>query len=150
MTFSIVKAEIQDVEKLAPLFEGYRHFYKQEHNLEGAQKFLRERLSQNESVIFIAKESDNNDFLGFVQLYPSFISVRMQRLWILNDLFVAEKSRKKGVASALMKAAENFAKEEGASRLVLQTTSDNRIAQRLYEAIGYQKDPNIRYVLNLS
>jgi len=150
MKFSISKAEIQDLEKLVPLFDGYRNFYKQEPNLDGAQKFLLERLNKTESVIFIAKKSGNNDFLGFVQLYPSFSSVRMQHIWILNDLFVVEKFRNKGVANALMKTAENFAKEDGANRLVLDTASDNHIAQRLYEAIGYKKDTFIHYVLNLS
>jgi len=150
MKLVITKAEIQDVAALAPLFDGYRAFYGQESNLEGARKFLLERLSKNESVIFVAKDPGKDSFLGFVQLYPSFSSVRMRRKWILNDLFVAQEFRRRGVGLALMRSAEGFAREDGAASLILDTASDNSIAQNLYEAIGYEKDTLIHYSLHLS
>lgn len=150
MEFVITRAGIQEVEELTPLFDGYRVFYKQESDLEGAKKFLLERLSRDESVIFIAKHSTKNSLLGFVQLYPTFSSVRMRRKWILNDLFVAEEFRRKGAGLALMKTAESFAREGGAVCLILDTARNNAIAQNLYESMGYKKDTFIHYVLDLS
>ena len=76
-------------------FDLYRLFYGQESNLEGAKEFLKERLVNEESVVFIA--FDENNPIGFVQLYPSFSSVSMERSWVLNDLYVKETARTKRV-----------------------------------------------------
>ena len=82
----IVQATIENVKDLAPLFDGYRVFYKQPSDLEKATEFLTQRFQKNDSVIFMAFEGASA--LGFTQLYPSFSSVSMQRTYILNDLFV--------------------------------------------------------------
>ncbi|MCA6518160.1 MAG: GNAT family N-acetyltransferase, partial [Pseudanabaena sp. M110S1SP2A07QC] len=44
---------------------------------------------------------------------------------ILNDLFVDAPYRKQGIAKLLMSAAEQFARETGAIRLVLSTQISN-------------------------
>ena len=44
------------------------------------------RMKNGESVIYLAMD-DNNEAMGFVQLYPSFTSVGMNKMWILNDLW---------------------------------------------------------------
>jgi GNAT superfamily N-acetyltransferase len=78
--------------------------------------------------------------VGFTQLYPSFSSVSMKRIWILNDLFVDAPYRKQGIAKLLMSAAEQFARETGAIRLVLSTQISNIATQSLYESLGYIKE----------
>jgi hypothetical protein len=47
-------------------------------------------MQKNDSTIFLAEERGYP--LGFTQLYPSFSSVSMKRVWILNDLFAEESS----------------------------------------------------------
>lgn len=133
---NITQATLADLDALAELFDGYRVFYEQISDIEGATAFLRERFDNNESVIFIAK-NENGEALGFTQLYPTFSSVSMTRRWILNDLFVAENARKMGVANALMQTAEDFAKASGAKGLSLSTAKDNYQAQALYEQRGW-------------
>ncbi len=134
----IIQATIDDLDVLAELFDGYRQFYQQCSDIEQAKAFLRERMENQESVIFIAK-NDKGEGLGFTQLYPTFSSVSMQKRWVLNDLFVAEKARKLGVASQLMRAAEGFAKASGAGGLSLSTAIDNSQARALYEKCGWHK-----------
>uniref|UniRef100_A0A832M2R0 GNAT family N-acetyltransferase n=1 Tax=Oscillatoriales cyanobacterium SpSt-402 TaxID=2282168 RepID=A0A832M2R0_9CYAN len=126
------------LEELAELFDQYRVFYGQSSDLGSAKHFLRQRFKHQDSIIFIAKE--HQILTGFTQLYPSFSSVSMKRLWILNDLFVVETHRRKGVAKSLMDAAEKFAAESGAVRLVLATQMTNIAAQKLYESRNYRKD----------
>lgn len=88
--------------------------------------------------------------LGFVQLYPSFSSVSMKRLWVLNDLFVVPGARRRGAAEALMARARRLALETGAEGLVLETAVDNKKAQRLYEKLGWKRDREFyRYNLDL-
>lgn len=93
---SIQKATILELESLTELFDLYRVFYEQTSDPDRAREFLRERLTNGESVVFMAFEEGNP--VGFVQLYPSFSSVSMVRSWVLNDLYVKESARKKDLA----------------------------------------------------
>lgn len=134
----IVLARLEHLEAVSRLFDKYRIFYQQTSDLEAAKKFIQERLQKNDSTILLA--SDRGDILGFTQLYPSFSSVSMKRVWILNDLFVEESCRRQGVAQLLMNAAEEFARETGAVRVTLAAQISNVAAQALYESRGYTKD----------
>jgi GNAT superfamily N-acetyltransferase len=136
-------ATFKDLEVLTPLFNGYRVFYKQASDLTAASKFLTNRFSENDSVIFLAEDSSGNG-LGFTQLYPSFSSVTMQRTYILNDLFVASEARKKGVGEALMEAAKRFAISVRSRGLTLETDIDNP-AQSLYIKLGWTKDTAVNH-----
>jgi ribosomal protein S18 acetylase RimI-like enzyme len=144
---SIRKAALNELNSLTELFDSYRVFYKQESNLEGARAFLRERLINEDSVIFIAFDESNP--VGFVQLYPTFSSVSMKRSWILNDLYVNASARKKGFGEKLIKKAIEFAEETGAKGVSLETGHDNVTAQGLYEKIGFKKESNYFYYFSL-
>jgi len=144
----VVRAKSEHITDVANLFDQYRMFYKQESNLNGAIDFITERINNKDSVIFLVKEEDQS--MGFTQLYPSFSSVSLKKLWILNDLYVTETARKKGVAQLLLDAAKKFAIESKAKALDLQTAIDNKSAQTLYEKNGYQVDKEfLSYSLNL-
>jgi ribosomal protein S18 acetylase RimI-like enzyme len=144
----IYQATLSDLKEVSNLFNLYRMFYKQPSNLNGAELFISERLKNQESVIFVAV--DQGKYLGFTQLYPSFSSVSMKRTWILNDLYVHEEARKKGVAQKLLETAKEYALSTGAKSLELQTAPDNKDAQRLYEKNGYKADSSfLNYSLNL-
>jgi len=133
-----VRAGLDDLEPLVSLFDGYRRFYRQPSDPIGARAFLAERIKRNESVIFLAVV--DGAIVGFTQLYPSFSSVSMMRLWVLNDLFVAPEGRRSGAGSALLDRAERWARETGAKGLTLSTEITNGTAQRLYESAGWTKD----------
>jgi len=139
---------MSDLDDVAVLFNNYRIFYEQSSDLQGAKAFLKERMEQNESTIFLAKSKDGRP-VGFVQLYPIFSSVGMKRKWLLNDLFVAEEYRRHGVGKALMNQAKEFAVETNTAGILLETSKDNVNAQALYESEGYEKEDTV-YFYNLS
>jgi len=120
------------------LFNDYRVFYKYPSDLALAEKFIKERLENNESVIFVASTEDGTS-MGFTQLYPLLSSGRAIKNWVLNDLYVAPQYRKQGIGEALIKTATEFATADGAAFLQLETAIDNYNAQRLYENIGFNK-----------
>lgn len=134
----IFQATMEDLDGVANLFNLYRTFYQQESDLEGAKNYIKERINKEESVIFVVKDEQN--YLGFTQLYPTFSSISMKRAWILNDLYVDEQTRKQGVGELLLHKAKEYAIETGAKSLSLSTAPDNYTAQRLYEKNGYAKD----------
>lgn len=137
-TVSVVQATLADALPVSQLFDGYRQFYRQPSDIDAAQQFITARLQQQDSAIFIATHGDQP--AGFVQLYPSFSSVGMARIFILNDLFVSPTVRGQGVATALLNCASEFAKESDAKRLDLATALDNSNAQALYEKLGWKKN----------
>ena len=133
-----VRAGLDDLDALVPLFDGYRQFYRQPSDPDGARAFLAERMKRGESVIFLAIV--DGAAVGFTQLYPLFSSVSLKRLWLLNDLFVAPAGRRAGVGRALLDRAERWARETAAKGLTLSTEVTNATAQRLYESCGWTKD----------
>lgn len=148
---AITRATLADLDAVAELFDAYRVFYGKWSDLTTAGAFLHERLANDESVILLARDTVGRNGLGFTQLYPSFSSVAARRLWILNDLFVAESARRRGVARALMQSAREHALQTGAIRLTLQTERRNAQAQALYESLGYvrQEGLMLEYALEL-
>jgi GNAT superfamily N-acetyltransferase len=135
----IERAALKDLGDLVPLFDAYRGFYEAESDHAAARAFLTERIGRGESVIFLAYATANGP-LGFTQLYPSFSSVSLKRLWILNDLFVRSDIRRGGVGRALLERARQHAVDTGAKGLILSTAVTNKPAQTLYESCGWQRD----------
>jgi ribosomal protein S18 acetylase RimI-like enzyme len=135
---NVTLADSSSIPKLANLFNQYRIFYGEKTDLQAATVFLKSRFKNEDSVILVAHE--NSQMGGFIQLYPSFSSVGMQRIWILNDLFVDTDFRRQNVARNLMEAAKKYAKETGALRIDLATQISNIFAQNLYESMGYTKN----------
>ena len=79
-----------------------------------------------------------------------YSSVRTARTWILNDLFVAESARRSGAARALLDAAAEFAREQGAGGISLETTRDNGPARALYRKAGWSEDATQWYSMSLA
>lgn len=139
-------ATLNDAEKVAPLFDAYRQFYEQPADLTKAVNFLYQRIKNVESVILFA-ENENQNIVGFCQLYPSFCSVIAAPIYVLSDLFTTPEARKTGVGASLLGAAHEYAKEHGIARMDLTTAKNNFIAQSLYESIGWIRD-DIFYTYN--
>lgn len=138
----VFQAGYEHIDKVAPLFDAYRQFYGQPANPEGARRFIRDRLAGLESVIYLAvgEIDDAERSLGFVQLYPAFSSVSMQRIWILNDLYVSDQARRGGVGLALIEKARHLAEATDAKGLILSTSHENHTAQALYHEAGFVRD----------
>lgn len=145
---NIRQAELKDLAAVAAIFEQYRDFYQCNKKSELATDFIKDRMEQEESVIFIA-ESDDKTVTGFVQLYPLFSSTGLKKLWLLNDLFVDANYRKQGIAERLIENAKNLARNTSARGLMLETSASNHLAQALYEKVGFIKSKSFYYKLDL-
>jgi ribosomal protein S18 acetylase RimI-like enzyme len=126
------------VAAVLPLFLDYLRFYDVPADEGRAREFIAQRLTRGESAIFLAY--DGGSPAGFTQLYPGFSSLDQARQWTLEDLFVTPAARNRGVARALLAAAEDLARATGAVRLILSTAVTNANAQRLYESAGWVRD----------
>ncbi|HZJ92152.1 MAG TPA: GNAT family N-acetyltransferase [Thiopseudomonas sp.] len=144
----IIQASLEHLDQLTPMFVDYREFYNAMPQQEDSKAFLTERLNKQEAIILLAIENDAA--LGFCLVYPSFSSVLLRPIWILNDMYVTEESRRKQVANKLLKALAKQARENNVVRLRVSIHASNEIAQRLYESADFLEDQNFRsYILPL-
>jgi ribosomal protein S18 acetylase RimI-like enzyme len=147
MGFTTGLATAADADRVAPLFDAYRQFYGLASDLRLCRQYLAERLGRDESVVLLAADADG-PALGFVQMYPTYSSLRAARMFVLYDLFVEPAARQRGVGRRLMEAAAEEARRRGAVSLVLSTAKTNHRAQRLYESLGWVRDEEF-YEYNL-
>ncbi|MBD2112143.1 MULTISPECIES: GNAT family N-acetyltransferase [Cyanophyceae] len=52
-------------------------------------------------------------------------------------LYVAREHRRRGIATALLAVAHQWAQQQGHRQISLQVFSDNQVAQALYQSLGY-------------
>lgn len=140
---TVRKAIPSDLDQLSVLFNSYRVFYEKEPDLKGAGDFLKSRMDNGDSQLFVC-EAEGNKLIGFTQLYPLFSSTRMKKLWLLNDLFVDSDHRGKGASIALIEEAKELCRKTGACGMYLETAKSNAIGNELYPRAGFvlNKDHN--------
>ena len=149
MNATIRLAEARDLDQLAELFDQYRQFYECPPDLGAAKNWIAENLERGRSTLFAA--DNGSQLLGFTQLYPALCSVDLVDYFVLYDLYVIEAARRQGIARALMNAASDWAKAQGAARLDLETARDNAPGQALYRDLGYELDEVfLKFSLDLS
>jgi len=135
MSAIIQKAKESHAEELSNIFTLYRIYYKKNADIETAKSFLLERIQKKESVIFIA--TIENKIVGFTQLYPLFSSLSMKRSWLLNDLYILEEYRGKGISKQLINSAKQLAKETNSAGIMLETEKTNTVGNKLYPSSGF-------------
>jgi GNAT superfamily N-acetyltransferase len=103
-----------------------------------AERFWRgiaEGVANNERVLLVA-QNEEGEIIGSVQVVLAQPENQPHRADI-SKMIVHRSARKKGIAAALMVAAEAHALREGKTVLVLDTASDD--AERIYRKLGWQE-----------
>jgi len=136
----IIHANKNNLQDTISLFEKYRSFYGIPNDFDAARQFISERLTKQDSLIFLAYKK--NTAVGFMQIYHSFSSVAMQPIWILNDLFIDPAARRTGCATKMMKYIDIRAKKDGIFSIKLATAVTNKKAKALYDSLEYQLNQN--------
>ncbi|WP_392552751.1 GNAT family N-acetyltransferase [Orbus wheelerorum] len=147
-SLTIIQATLEQLDDISLLFSEYREFYCIEDCRSDSKKFIRDRLINNDSIIFLAYS--DKVLCGFVQLYFSFSSLALSSTIILNDLYVKKEYRTHKVATNLMQHVKNFANSSIYNGISLSTSIENHKAKALYEKQGYKIDDQfIHYFLKL-
>jgi len=103
----------------------------------GAVEFwgrVAEAVVRGERALLVAE--DASGVVGTVQLLLDQPENQPHRA-DLSKMLVHRRARRRGVGGALLRAAENLARESGKTLLVLDTASSD--AERLYARLGWQK-----------
>ena len=148
---SIQAASLRDISEVARLYNAYRAFYGEPPDEDRALEFVRERIAiaaaqpprefpVAQYFLAWADSPTGRRAVGFMHLMPSTNTLAMRPIWFLEDLYVEPSARRKGVASAFLQHAEEFARKTGAERLTLATAHDNEAAQSVYRKLGYIRE----------
>jgi GNAT superfamily N-acetyltransferase len=138
-----------ELERLLPLIAAYQRFYEVDEIDEGRNRdFFRRFLAPSEDGLLLGAR-DGGELVGYACLYWHFSSLSARESVLMNDLFVSEAARGRGVGRALIEASAAVARERGAAHLEWATAPDNHVAQRLYDSTGAERSEWIDYELEL-
>ena len=139
-----------DLAELLPLMRGYCDFYRVSAADEALLTVSRALTAdpEREGVQLLATVEEED--VGFATLFWSWATLIPGRIGVMNDLYVAESSRRRGVGTALIAACVSQCRDHGAARLTWQTAHDNLRAQAVYEHIGATRESWVDYWLDTS
>ena len=100
--------------------------------------FLGTQLGEDEVVVLVAEQQSS--VVGYVPgLEPLSWEELREACGFIDDVVVDERTRRSGVASALIEAARAWLRERGVPRVILWTAHSERGAQRLFERLGFRR-----------
>ena len=123
------------------LFNQYRHHYGEPPDGdERTLRWLTDMVQSHLLTVYTASVHSPADAppIGLATAHVIPASLVMGRFWQLRDLYVVPRSRRRGVAAALVRAVREAALAAGATRLSLVTESDNHAALDLYRDLGFR------------
>lgn len=115
---------------------GFMHPLTREKAVAFWQKVLTS-AERGERIVLVAEDAMSNRILGTVQIVLSMPENQPHRADIAK-MQVHRAARKRGIGTALMRAAEDAAREAGKTLLVLDTVTGGD-AERLYARLGWQR-----------
>ncbi|MCD5364481.1 GNAT family N-acetyltransferase [Chromobacterium aquaticum] len=141
--FAIRLLQADDYAGWLPLWRDYNAFYGRVGVSALPEEVDRETwrrlLAPAEPVHGLAAVADGA-LLGIAHLLYHRSTIQIQDSAYLQDLYVAPTARGGGIARALLLAAAERARGDGAAMLYWRTASDNHTARRLYDQVAELAD----------
>jgi GNAT superfamily N-acetyltransferase len=146
----IAPVSVAEFERLLALIAAYQRFYEvEEIDEERNRAFFRRFIAPSEDGMLLGAEVGDAGLIGYACLYWHFSSTQAAETVLMNDLFVGDSARGRGVGRALIEASAAVARERGAAHLEWATAPDNVTAQRLYDSTGAERSEWVEYELGL-
>jgi ribosomal protein S18 acetylase RimI-like enzyme len=83
--------------------------------------------------------------IAYAIFYPNFASFRGQRGLYLEDIYIKQEFRGRGVGEAMLKYIAGIGKERGFERIDFQVLEWNAPAIKFYEKLGAERDEEERH-----
>jgi GNAT superfamily N-acetyltransferase len=138
-----------EFEELLPLIAAYQRFYEVEDvNDERNRVFFRRFVAPSEDGLLLGARSEGR-LVGYACLYWHFSSLEACESVLMNDLYVDDAVRGRGVGRALIEATAEVAREREVPFVEWSTAADNETAQRLYDSTGAERTEWFSYELRV-
>jgi GNAT superfamily N-acetyltransferase len=119
-----------------PLWQGYLKFYESSVSEQTTQTTWARLQDPAEPMFAFGAFDDKGELLGIVHCVYHRSTWTIGNYCYLQDLFTADSGRRRGVATKLIEAVYEQAKQNGASRVHWLTHETNTAAQKLYEKVA--------------
>jgi ribosomal protein S18 acetylase RimI-like enzyme len=106
---------------------------------EGYGWFLGTQLRDPESVVLVADHGGAVVGYVYAGLEPQSCKELREACGFIHDVAVEDSSRRAGVATALVRAAVDWLRAQGAPRVVLWTAERNGAAQQFFARLGFRR-----------
>lgn len=134
------KADLLEAETVARLLVGFRDHLGYDWPSDNAFLAGVERLMEDRDTEFLlAAPDDDSPPLGVAQLRFRFGIWRAGGDCLVEDLYVEEGARRRGVARALLELATERALERGCRRMELDVSEANEAGLTLYRSFGFRE-----------
>ena len=109
-----------------------------DHTAEEMKAEFEALLSDDEAVVFLYRKE--GEVIGFAQcqLRHDYVEgTESSPVGYLEGIYVKEADRRQGISGILLKACEEWAKEQGCTEFASDCEAANAVSQRFHEAAGF-------------
>ena len=132
----ITRVTADDLADLLPLMQAYGAFYESDPSDDELRAMATAFLDEGSGGTQLIARDRSGQALGHATVLWSWDTTLARRLAVMEDLFVAEAARGRGVGAALIEACRELAADRGVEWLAWETAPDNATAQRLYDGLA--------------
>jgi GNAT superfamily N-acetyltransferase len=135
-SFSIREARQGDEESLFGLIVALARYERLAHEVTGSAEALGKHLFDDPARIHALVAETDARIVGFALFFETYSTFLTRPGVYLEDLFVLESHRGRGIGRALLSGVREAAEQRGAGRLEWAVLDWNETAIRFYESFG--------------
>jgi len=150
METGVRASTLDDLPALVPLLRGYSSFYGAHPDDAALLGMARAFCDGTGGGTQLVAEGESGELLGFATVLWSWDTTTGAPIAVMEDLFVSQGARGRGVGRRLLEACRALARDRGCAALAWETAPDNAGAQRLYDATGAERTTWLGYRLPLT
>ena len=147
MDFALRPLRESDRTSWQQLYRAYLHFYETEPVLEATELVWKRLSSLTPEIHSVVAEFDGQ-LAGIAHFHFQVSTWEQSSVCYLEDLYVDERFRGRGLATALIREVQRTATEQGCEELYWITRASNSTARSVYEKLAEESD-FIRYEMRL-
>lgn len=145
MNFKIEKAEPKDIAPIIALIREFAGFENLSEFCEVTEARLSAALFGETKVAEAMVAFQADSMIAYAIFYPNFASFRGQRGMYLEDIYIRQEFRGRGVGEAMLRRIAGIARERGFERIDFQVLEWNAPAIKFYEKLGARRDEEERH-----
>lgn len=137
----IRRAQAKDADAIARLYR--------ELNTLSAPSVLPERIAEiaNSETTFLFVCDDGSEIIATALLcLCQDVMFERQPFALVENVVVSADYKREGIGKSLMDYLEDFCLQKDCSKIMLQTSNENRDARDFYTAMGYDPDAKIGFI----
>lgn len=145
MNIEIRTSTESDLPAIVGLMRAFAEYEKLGHFLQVNEQRLFEAMFGDDAFVHGLMAYHDSRAIAYAMFYPYFASFRGQRGYYLEDIYIKDEYRRKGIGQAMLKAIARLAMARGFERLDFQVLEWNTPAVKFYERLGCVRDDDERH-----